>query len=208
MARLRLNKSELRRLDQELITYRRYLPALELRRQQLMGMRAQLAEERRHLDREEQQLQSTIRHQLPMLAESKIQLQRLVEVRKVDIQWESVAGVELPTLRGVRFDRMSYDLFASPVWLESALELAERYAEWVVRDHLFEQRRYYLERAIAKTTQRVNLFEQVLIPNAERDRRKIQLFLSDEATNAVVRAKISKRKVQAGAEQSAGETSR
>jgi len=49
------------------------------------------------------------------------------------------------------------------------------------------------------TTQRVNLFEKVKIPETVADIRKIRIYLGDQQTAQVVRGKIAKRKVE-GAE--------
>ena len=51
-----------------------------------------------------------------------------------------------------------------------------------------------LEVAARRITQRVNLFEKVLIPRAQDNIRRISIFLSDQERAAVVRSKISKGK--------------
>jgi V/A-type H+-transporting ATPase subunit D len=43
--------------------------------------------------------------------------------------------------------------------------------------------------------QRVNLFEKIKIPEAVENARRIQVFLGDQQTAAVVRGKLSKLKV-------------
>jgi len=45
------------------------------------------------------------------------------------------------------------------------------------------------------TTQRVNLFEKKLIPELRENIRKIKIFLGDEETAAVGRAKLAKGKL-------------
>jgi V/A-type H+/Na+-transporting ATPase subunit D len=51
-----------------------------------------------------------------------------------------------------------------------------------------------MQSAVRHITQRVNLFDKVLIPNAKRDIARIQIFLSDVARAAVVTSKIAKGK--------------
>ncbi|MEO1116199.1 MAG: V-type ATP synthase subunit D, partial [Pseudomonadota bacterium] len=51
--------------------------------------------------------------------------------------------------------------------------------------------------AEAVISRRVNLFEKVLIPRAEKNIKKIRMALADAERDAVVRAKISKRKTAA-----------
>ena len=45
------------------------------------------------------------------------------------------------------------------------------------------------------TSQRVNLFEKVKIPETEANIKKISIYMADQQVSAVVRSKISKRKI-------------
>jgi V/A-type H+-transporting ATPase subunit D len=67
-------------------------------------------------------------------------------------------------------------------------------AELELQRQVADQRVARLQDAVRKITQRVNLFEKVLIPRAEANIRKIVLFLSDQECAAVVRSKIAKSK--------------
>ena len=52
-----------------------------------------------------------------------------------------------------------------------------------------------LEAELLSTSQRVNLFEKVKIPETEENIKKISIYMADQQVNAVVRSKISKRKI-------------
>ena len=52
-----------------------------------------------------------------------------------------------------------------------------------------------LESELRATSQRVNLFEKVKIPETQRNIKKISIYLADQQVSAVVRSKISKRKI-------------
>jgi V/A-type H+-transporting ATPase subunit D len=52
-----------------------------------------------------------------------------------------------------------------------------------------------LEKELRATSQRVNLFEKVKIPETQENIRKISVYLADQQVSAVVRSKISKRKI-------------
>lgn len=62
-------------------------------------------------------------------------------------------------------------------------------------DTLEEQVRL-LSHELRVTTQRVNLFEKVKIPETKANIKKITVYLGDEQVAAVVRSKISKKKLQ------------
>ena len=53
-----------------------------------------------------------------------------------------------------------------------------------------------LNRELRLTSQRVNLFEKVKIPEAKDNIRVIEIYLGDQQTSAVVRGKIAKSKRQ------------
>jgi V/A-type H+-transporting ATPase subunit D len=61
----------------------------------------------------------------------------------------------------------------------------------VEQDILQEQRKLIADE-LRTTNQRVNLFEKVKIPEARENIRVIKIFLGDEQTAGVVRAKIAK----------------
>jgi V/A-type H+-transporting ATPase subunit D len=49
-----------------------------------------------------------------------------------------------------------------------------------------------LDYAVRRITQRVNLFEKILIPTAKKNIKRIQIFLGDAERSAIVRSKIAK----------------
>jgi V/A-type H+/Na+-transporting ATPase subunit D len=57
-----------------------------------------------------------------------------------------------------------------------------------------ERRIAALDAALTKVTQRVNLFEKVLTPEAKENIRRILVYLGDAERAAVVGAKLAKRK--------------
>jgi V/A-type H+-transporting ATPase subunit D len=51
------------------------------------------------------------------------------------------------------------------------------------------------------TTQRVNLFEKIKIPETEEAIRLIKIYMGDQMTSAVGRSKIAKNKIGGGKEE-------
>jgi len=62
-----------------------------------------------------------------------------------------------------------------------------------------------LSQELRITTQRVNLFEKVKIPEAKEAIRLIKIHLGDQMTNAVGRSKIAKKKIEESNAQAAAE---
>ena len=54
------------------------------------------------------------------------------------------------------------------------------------------ERARVLQKAMRRITQRVNLFERILIPTAKQNIKRIQIYLGDLDREAVIRSKLSK----------------
>lgn len=194
MARPALNKASLNRERDKLGTYQRFLPSLDLKRKQLM---AELAKARQDLHAMEvaaaTQLQEAA-SRLPMAADDRVSLEDLVRVTHVDWHEENRMGVHLPVLRSVTCDVAAYGLMSRPAWVDSVVGEVQRLAEARISVLVVSERVARLQAAVRKITQRVNLFDKVLIPNTRKTIKTIEVYLSDADRAAVVRAKIAKQK--------------
>lgn len=198
MARIPLNKASLNRERSSLKTYNQYLPSLELKRQQLM---VRLADERQRLA--DLRAEIGARHQavgarLPMLGLHDIPVSGLVRVTDVRLGVENVLGARLPVLEDIRFETAEYGLFARPHWVDTLVLLLKEMLDCRVRVQILAERVRRLKEAVTKVTQRVNLFEKVLIPRSRDNIHRIQIYLSDAERAAVVRSKIAKSKKEVG----------
>ncbi|WP_170558127.1 V-type ATP synthase subunit D [Ruegeria atlantica] len=194
MARLQLNKSSLAREQTQLKSYERFLPSLDLKRQQLMAERAKAREDVQRLQDEVQELAQKVGEKLPMLAQQGIDLDGLVELKDYKVKEVNVVGVKMPALDRIEVTVRPYSYLAKPHWVDAAARLLHDMIEARLRVNVAEERVKIFDKAVATITQRVNLFEKVLIPRARANIKKIRIYLSDEQMQAVVRSKISKRK--------------
>lgn len=194
MARLQLNKSSLAREQTQLKSYERFLPSLDLKRQQLMAERAKAREDVKRLQQEVQHLAQQVGEKLPMLAQHGIDLDGLVELKDYKVKEVNVVGVKMPALDRIEVVVRPYSRLAKPHWVDAAARLLHDMIEARLRVKVAQERVKIFDEAVATITQRVNLFEKVLIPRARANIKKIRIYLSDEQMQAVVRSKISKRK--------------
>lgn len=196
MSRLQLNKSSLANEAKSLGTYKRFLPSLDLKRQQLMAQRnkakTSLAKTVRRID----QLQLQVGDQLPMLASQNIDLTGLVQLAEASLGTENIVGTHLPTVNRIEVKVKPYSVMATPHWVDNAVEALKEMLELKIVAQVNQRRLQLLNKAVSTITQRVNLFEKVLIPQAETNIKRIKVYLSDEQMAAVVRSKIAKRKRQ------------
>ncbi len=199
MARLSLNKAQLAREKQGLGVYRRFLPALDLKRKKLMAERAKATARARELDAVIAARIEEVGAEIPMLADTTVDLDGLARVASVEIGEANVVGQPVPVLERAEVEIAPYGYLARPHWVDP---VAERLAEMVrlrLEARIARRQIALLDRAIAKVTRRVNLFEKVLIPQARENIRRIQIALGDRDRAAVVTSKIAKRKREAAA---------
>ena len=199
MARLALNKASLTKLQRQLKTYKDVLPALDLKRRQLL---AEQAKARRRLMAIRQQLEGlepVIAYELLMQANQEVDLSDLDKVVGVDVVDENVMGTRLPKLDKFDIKVREYALLGRPHWVERVVDALTTAVELRLQLQVAEQRQVLLNQAAQKITQRVNLFDKVLIPRAQANIKKIQIYLSDAERAAVVNSKIAKRKKGAAA---------
>ncbi|MEM7053010.1 MAG: V-type ATP synthase subunit D [Pseudomonadota bacterium] len=194
MARLQLNKSSLAEQSARLRTYQRFLPALDLKRQQLMAERAKARKTVQQTRAEIAELRGHVGRELPMLGNHDVGLTDLVQVERTEIVYENKVGTRLPKLERIDVKVNGYSLLAKPHWVDSVVIRLRAMLELRIRLQVEQQREQLLSEAVDTITQRVNLFEKVLIPKTQDNIKRIRIYLSDNEMAAVVRSKIAKRK--------------
>ena len=86
-------------------------------------------------------------------------------------------------------------LKVDPLWLDAGVDKVKELAVLDAQIHVLGRQAALLGEELRVTSQRVNLFETVKIPEARENIRRVQIYLGDEQTAAVVRGKIAKAKL-------------
>ncbi|MDD3117607.1 MAG: V-type ATP synthase subunit D [Victivallales bacterium] len=198
MPKVKFTKTALKAQRDALKQFTRFLPTLQLKKQQLqMEMRlcqAALSEN----EGREADLRRRLDHWIALFGDvdSTGRLSRLVVREAVETGEKNIAGVDVPTFREVRFADIRYDLFIEEPWFDDAIVMLKQILS-VRAEHEILQRQYdLLAMELRTTTQRVNLFEKVKIPECRANIKRIQIFLGDMSTASVARSKIAKKKSQ------------
>jgi len=191
MATIKLTKNELKKQKDALKRFERYLPTLMLKKQQLQMVirQAELAEQEKRREREA--AHAELVEWIAVFGEE-IDLSSLVRVASVRTDSGNIAGVEIPLFEGMDFESIPYDLFRVPLWVDRAIEMMKRLLSLDMEAEILKEQVRRLERELRITTQRVNLFEKVKIPETRGNIRKIRIYLGDEQTASVVRGKMAK----------------
>ena len=192
MARLSLSKSTLTQLTRQLKTYQNFLPSLDLKRRQLLAEQEKARRELRELTDRQEALRPVVEKQIPMLGYTHVDVRGIVRVTKTDIVEENVMGIHLPKLGGLEIKVSEYPFLAKPHWIDRLVQLLKQATEIRINRRVMERRLELLASAAKVVSQRVNLFEKVLIPKTEADVQRVRVYLSDSERASIVRAKIAK----------------
>lgn len=189
-----LNKTSLKEQRDHLEMYQRFLPSLDLKRQQLIADYQRARRLAAETEQEFEQLMASQRGLLALLGASEQGLAGLVVVESAAVGEENVLGSRLPVFQDVTFRTAEYAMLAKPFWVDFLVELLKDACRLTIRRNIERERVRRLAEAVRRITQRVNLFEKVLVPEAEQNIQRIQIYLADTERAAVVRSKIAKAK--------------
>ena len=201
MGAVKLTKNDLKRQKDQLRQFQRYLPTLQLKKQQLQTVIMRSVSELVRIETQFFSMIDGLDDWVAVFAENALfaedkKIERLILPDKIVCVRENIAGVSVPVFRELTFHDIEYDVSDYPLWVDEALV---RMREISRCDALLKTLRKQIEllnRELRLTSQRVNLFEKVKIPEAKENIRKIEIYLGDQQTSAVVRGKIAKKKRQ------------
>ena len=200
---VKLTKNELKTQKDQLKQFTRYLPTLQLKKQQLQIVIRQIYAELEEKRLERKKMIGNLDAWVAVFAENLLfaedrRLETLVIPESVVSGTENIAGVTIPVFENLTFKAIDYEVEDYPLWVDTAIVKLREIARLDALVKVMEERARLLEKELQSTTQRVNLFEKVKIPEARENIRVIGIYLGDQQTSAVVRGKIAKKKLQGG----------
>ncbi len=197
---VKLTKNEQKKQKDALRQYQRYLPTLQLKKQQLQIVIREAENEIVKLREEQRKAVEALSGWIAVYGGNTAfpedrSIEKLVVVDRIEKDKGNIAGVEVPVFRELLFKEIEYDLDYYPLWVDRALEALKDIAKYDALVATLQERIDLLSRELRTTTQRVNLFEKVKIPETKENIRVIGIYLQDQQTSAVVRGKIAKKKL-------------
>ncbi len=195
MAKIKLTKNELKVQKDALKMYRRYLPTLTLKKQQLQSEIRTIEAKAKAVRKERENLEFGFREWIAVFSEMDAFPEGIITVSNIRKGTGNIAGVDIPTFEGADFRRGDYDLYETPLWVDIAANHMEKAMSLDLEAEVLDEQVRLLEIELLATSQRVNLFEKVKIPETEGNIKKISIYMADQQVSAVVRSKISKRKI-------------
>jgi V/A-type H+-transporting ATPase subunit D len=194
MAKLKLSKQSLHHQQEQLKLYKRLLPSLDLKRRQLTMEAQKAQEEHAAAVAEIDALETRIGEELPMLADEGLHLRDLVVVKGYKLGEQNIVGVRLPVLESLDCHVAEYSPLATPAWFDMLVQRLKDAKTSRLRAEIAAQRLDILRLQLRRVTQRVNLFDKILIPTAQRNIQRIRIYLGETERAAVVTSKLAKSK--------------
>ena len=187
MAKIKLTKTELKAQTDALKRFQRFLPMLQLKKQQLQAEIAGIVQKADEVTAREEKARADLGSWVGLFAVGGEEiLSGLVKVKSVNTATANVAGVAIPVFESIDTEVKEIDSWATPAWVDDAVK--------AVTDILSLrcERTILITAELTTTSQRVNLFEKVKIPECKENIRVIKIAIGDEQTAAVTRGKIAK----------------
>ena len=203
MSKIKLTKGELKRQRDSLKQFQHYLPTLQLKKQQLQ---IKILEARKKIEEREAALATKEEFilrwvglladpMLPMKEEEGIDFKRWLAPTKVVTDKLNIAGANIPIFIDINFPPAAYDFYAVPFWVDLALVELRAVVAILVEINVIRKQIAILQQELRVTTQRVNLFEKIKIPECKNNIRVIRIYLGDQQANAVGISKVAKGKI-------------
>jgi len=197
MAKFKLTKTELKAQTDALKRFQRFLPMLQLKKQQLQGEIAGIVAKADAVSARERSVRADLNRWVGLIATDEGLLAGLVKVKSVKTGSANVAGVQIPTFDAIETDVKEIDPWQTPAWVDSAVDATTQILSLQCERAVYEEQRRLVTLELQQTSQRVNLFEKVKIPACKEAIRVIKIALGDEQTAAVTRGKIAKTRAPA-----------
>lgn len=204
MAKIKHTKTELKAQMDALKRFRRFLPMLQLKKQQLQMEIAAISARFEAVRERERAARAALDTWASLFAETD-GVDDLAVLEHVEIDQGNIAGVPIPLYRDVTVTRKPLDLFETPAWFDDAQEAVAGILALRAEAAVLASQRDQVTAELRTTSQRVNLFEKIKIPECIENIRVIRIYLGDEQTAAVSRGKIAKRRTPGDDEDAAQE---
>jgi V/A-type H+-transporting ATPase subunit D len=168
---------------------------LQLKKQQLQSEIAGIAAKADAVAARESEVRTGLERWAGLFATDEEAIEGLVKVTGVRTGEANIAGVAIPTFEAIDIETKAIDPWESPVWLDAAVEVTREILSLRHERAVYDEQRRLVTEELRQTSQRVNLFEKVKIPECKEAIRVIKIALGDEQTAAVTRGKIAKSRV-------------
>ncbi len=195
--KIKLTWAELRQQRNALARFELYIPTLQLKQQQLQSAILQARREHHQAKQGADVCTEKISTYRTVFNNTAgVNVAALSAPEDIKTTTANIAGVRVPVFESAAFPQATYSLFGTSPWVDQALVDLQQQNIRLVELEILERKLELLDTELRKVTQRVNLFDKVIIPQTRENIRRIRIALGDRMIAAVARAKIAKEKLE------------
>lgn len=195
--KIKFTRTELKLQRDKLSRFRRYLPTLKLKQQQIQ---ASIVKTRQAFDKIQEavtKIEETISAYEGLFNDiAGVNFTQLSTPDSIETTRHSIAGVYVPQFQTIGFPKPHFSLFGTAPWVDRVLADLKTLNRHTAELDILQECLDLLLAELKKVMQRVNLFEKVMIPSTMENIRRIRIALGDQMTAGVARAKIAKAKLE------------
>jgi V/A-type H+-transporting ATPase subunit D len=190
--KFQFNKTALQQIRKQLEIRESALPTLK-NKETALRIEVKKAEEEKERTLESiVTLEKKYKSLMPFWEEFNINL----PIDEVIVKQRNIAGVKVPQLQQITFKETDISLFASPIWIPAGITFLKERLQLEISLKLAKVQSEILMLARKKTTQKVNLYEKVQIPNFQKAIIRIKRFLEDKENISKAAQKMIKQRNQ------------
>ena len=121
MAKFKLTKNEQKKQKDRLKMFTRYLPTLQLKKQQLQTEIRSIEARAAAVFERKRQLEADFRDWIAVFGDSFELKPEWIEIRAIRRGEGNIAGIRIPVFESVDFVETRYDLYLTPLWIDKAI---------------------------------------------------------------------------------------
>ena len=188
--KFQFNKTAMQRLRRELQIRQRALPTLKAKE---TALRLEVRQAKDALEELEEEL-NKFKQSRAHFAGLWLEFPDVLSLADIEIEMRNIAGVRVPELKEACFQKLDFSYYLQRAWIPGGVALLEQLCTLTIQVRLLHRSVAILNQARKKTTQKVNLYEKVQIPEYQAALLKIKRFLEDQENLSRAAQKIVKER--------------
>ena len=197
--RIQYNKTAIQQFQRQLSIREKALPTLKSKetalRVEVKKAGYELERLKKSLDEQYQSMEEMMRFWT--------EFPDILSIKEAKVRIKNIAGVRIPILDDVEFESTEILWPNQPAWIPRGKEKLKELLRLKMNIRVVQKQFDVLNYARKKTTQKVNLYEKVQIPQYKDAIRKIKRFLEDKENLSKAAQKIVKERNQSREEEPA-----
>lgn len=184
------NKTTIQQFKRQLAIREKALPILKNKETALRLEVVKLVNEMEQVHEQKEQLEKKLEHYQAFWVE----FPHILLMDEPEVCQKKVIGVKVPEVSSIVIKVADVSWWNMPAWIPAGIKIIKEVIQLDIKQDILQKQIELLDLARKKTTQKVNLYEKVQIPEYEDAILKIKRFLEDKENISKAAQKIVKKR--------------